>query len=308
MSRNRNKKANSFFGNYFWQTASYNQRLFYKNLEWIVALAINRFKWEGLPETCNARFLEQTLLRNGIATIAKDANGVWKSFKTVFNGQFTEYGEYANWDAIGYADTLRFPCSWENAVLVYDTRTFGNVTMVSAPWNTFEIMARLLAHYEMTEKANLSQQLTPMLYTAPKEKKLELANVLKQAQGGEPAILANSNLSDYIKVESLNIKPEFLGQELAIARENVWREVYRYLGIEHLAFEKGERIIEAEAKANSAPTTIKRLDCLQARREACEYLNRKFGLDIWVYFNDDYDSYNWAYENDEEKQDSLTNG
>lgn len=299
--RNRNKGANGFFGGTFWQSSEFNQRCYSKNLEWIFSLAMNRFKWEGLPETCNARFLEQTLLENGKATIARDGE-IWRSFRVVHGGDFTVYGESANWRAMGYNGVDQFECDWNNGAIIYDNRSWTN------PWNTITLLARRLTHYERTEDVNLAQQQVPMVYTAPKEKRLELINTLKQAQGGEPAVIANENFKNYIKVEALNVRPEFIGQDLAIAKENVNREIYRFLGIEHLAFEKGERLIESEAKANSAPTTIKRLDALQARREACEYLNNNFGLNIWVYFNDDIDSYNWAYLQDAEKQALLNDG
>ena len=74
-----------------------------------------------------------------------------------------------------------------------------------------------------------------------------------------------------------------------------------FLGIPHLAFEKGERMIEDEARANTAPTNIMLLDCLQARRQFCNEVNKKFGLNIAVYFNEDWESYNFNYTNNIEQ-------
>ena len=56
-------------------------------------------------------------------------------------------------------------------------------------------------------------------------------------------------------------------------------------------------MIEHEVTANTAPTNIMLLDCLNARRQAARELNRRFGLNIEVYFNDDFESYNFNYEN-----------
>ena len=69
-------------------------------------------------------------------------------------------------------------------------------------------------------------------------------------------------------------------------------------------------MIEDEARANTAPTNIMLLDCLQARRQACETLNKRFGLDINVYFNDDWESYNFNYLNNVESmaQDNMIGG
>lgn len=69
-------------------------------------------------------------------------------------------------------------------------------------------------------------------------------------------------------------------------------------------------MIEDEARANSAPTNLMLLDCLSSRRMACEKLNERFGLDINVYFNDDFESYNFNYLNNAESlaQDGLMGG
>jgi len=49
---------------------------------------------------------------------------------------------------------------------------------------------------------------------------------------------------------------------------------------------------------------------LQARRQACDALNRRFGLNIEVYFNDDWESYNYNYASNIEAQgqDGLIGG
>ena len=86
--KNRNKRAN-FYGDHFWQTDSYNFRTYNKNLDLLLALAINRFRWVGLPETCDARYLERVLHRNGIATLshkADDATPVYTTLQALPNG------------------------------------------------------------------------------------------------------------------------------------------------------------------------------------------------------------------------------
>lgn len=299
--RNRKSKGCGWFDGNFWQSADYNQRTYLKNLEWIVSLAMNRFKWEGLPDSCNERFLEQTLLKTGIATICFEPSkpDAWMSLMCVDTSKLSMYGEPVEWRAQGMNGETQFDVDWSNGVIVYDSKSFSN------PWNAIQLLARKLTHYERTEDVNLTHQQTPWVFTAPEEKKLELVNLMRQVAGGEPAIIGNNRLMDNLHYEVLSTNTPFLGTELAIGKENVWREVYRFLGIEHLAFEKGERLIEAEAKANSAPTTIKRLDALDARRHAADILNSQFGLDVSVHFNDDTESYNWAFANDLEKQAEL---
>ena len=77
-----------------------------------------------------------------------------------------------------------------------------------------------------------------------------------------------------------------------------------------MAFEKGERMIEDEARANSAPTNLSLLNCLQARRQFAAWMNSEFGMQLECVFNDDYESYNWNYLHNVESmaQDGLLGG
>ena len=163
-----------------------------------------------------------------------------------------------------------------------------------------QLFSTRLAHLTRTEDINLFHQQTPMLITAPDSFKRDAENVFKQISGGEPAIIANKRFED-IEINAINTEMPYIGLDLNLARQNMWNNVYRYLGIEHLAFEKGERMIEEEARGNSYPTNLMLLDCLDARRDACKYLNDTFGLDVNVYFNSDVESYNFNFLADIER-------
>ena len=282
--KNRQRRAD-FYGDHFWQTDNYNFRTFNKNLDMLLSLAMNRFRWVGLPDTCDARYLEKVLHRNGIATLSHKADDITPVFTTLQampQGEYNMYGIPTKWRAVGYDGLTDYPVTDENGVLCY-----YSYTRIS-PWNALEIYARKMAHYERTEDVNLSQQMKPFIGVAPQEKRLELINLLKQVEGGEPAILGDSGMLDLVnKVTVIDTKVPIITEELARSHQNVLNQALLYLGIPHLAFEKGERMIEDEARANTAPTNIMLLDCLQARRELCTKVNAKFGTEIEVYFNDD---------------------
>lgn len=289
--RNRNKKNTGFYDGNYWQSADFNRRSFDANFDWLLSLALNRFRWVNLPDTCNACYLERVLLENGQATIAKRPNfpneAAWVSVQAIFSSVYDIYGEPAEWRARGWGSTLEFDCSPENGVMIFNSNSRTNV------WNGLNIIARRLAHLERTEDVNLAHQQTPWLITAPREKKLEVVNIYKQLQGGEPAILADDSFMNSINVGKIDTQVEYIGDKLNIAKQNLVNQAYLMLGIEHLAFQKGERMIEQEANGNNAPTTVRLMDSLQARRTACEKLNAKFGLNVQVYFNDDIESYNF---------------
>ena len=307
MSRNRRKK-DGFHSDVFWQSESYNFRAYHKNLDMLLALAVNRFRWVGLPDTCDARYLEKILHRNGIATLSykrDEPTIIYHTLQAMPNGEYNMYGLPVNWRAVGYDGLTDYEVDNGNGELCY--YAYSRVS----PWNALEIFARKMAHYERVEDVNLSNQMNPRVFIAPQEKKLELANLVKQIEGGEPAVLGDKGILDLVNnVTTLDISTPLITEELARSQQNVLNQALLYLGIPHLAFEKGERMIEDEARANTAPTNIMLLDCLQARREFARKVSEKFGLEIEVYFNEDLESYNFNYLGNIEQmaQDGLIEG
>ena len=305
--RNRAKRGD-FFTDHFWQTDNYNARTFQKNFDMLLSLALNRFRWVNLPETCDARYLEWVLHRIGIATLSYDVNQptrIYTTLQAMPYGTYNMYGLPTQWRAVGYDGLTDYECDNENAVLCY----YNNSRF--APWNTLEIYARKMTHYERTEDVNLTNQMQPYIYIAPQEKKMELVNLVKQIQGGEPAVLGDTGLLDLVqRVTAIDTKTPLITEELARCWQNELNRALLWLGIPHLAFEKGERMIEDEARANTAPTNVMLLDCLKARRDFCEQVNAKFGLDVHVYFNEDLESYNYNYTHNIEQmaQDGYMGG
>ena len=304
--RNRTNKKNNWFSANYWQSANFNERAFAKNLDMLVAIAMSRFKWEGLPETCDERFLQLQLLRTGYATIAHhpDYPDVWQTLMAAPEGDFDAYGLPTRWRAVGYNGTT-FDVTPDNGVLVYYSSSRIN------PWNALELFARKLAHYERTEDINLTHQQKPWVLLAPPEQYTELVNLYKQIAGGEPAILSNKGLAGILdEIKAIDTKVPLEVEGLARGYQNVMNNALLFLGVPHLAFEKGERMIEREAMANTAPTEMMLLDCLNAQRKASEEFNRLSGLETSVHYSVDLQSLNFNYMNNIEAQaqDGLLGG
>lgn len=304
MGKKNRTKGCDFFGANFWQSDNYNKRTYAKNLSMLLSLAMNRFRWEGLPDTCDARFLEMQLHRSGIATICHDVEtpDIWETLIALPQGTFNKYGIPTKWQAMGYdPNSSRYDVTPDNGELVYYSWTRSNV------WNALGLYARKLAHYERTEDVNLTHQMKPWVFVASdRAQKLQLENIMTQTLGGEPAIVVNTpGLSMVEGITAINTGVELVVEQLARGYQNCLNSALMLLGIPHLAFEKGERMIEQEALANTAPTNTLLLDCLQARRDACKRLKQldpvRFA-DLNVYFNDDIESYNFNYVNNIEAQ------
>lgn len=293
-----NKKTGWLSNNYF-QSAQYNKNVLTLYESWILQLAINRFKWVGLPDTCDVRVLETTLNTYGSAAICfpSDVNlmPIWYSLPATHDGNLTAYGNPTAWRCNGISGGTHFKSDWEHGAWIWANRSRMPI------WNALRVFARRLTHLTRTEDINLFAQHTPALIFTTDEMKRDAQNVLKNISGGEPAIIANKSMLDNIEISAVNMEVAYLGSELQNAVQNLWATIYRYLGIEHLAFEKGERMIEDEVKGNNTPTNLMLLDAIEARRDACEWLNKNFNLDVHVYFNSDYESYNFNFIKDIER-------
>jgi hypothetical protein len=266
----------------------------------LLAIAVNRFRWEGLPSTCDPRYLEIQLHRSGIATICHDADtpDVWQTLMAAPQGEWNDYGIPTEWRARGYNDT-DYKVTPATGELVYYSQTRLN------PWGAIMQYAVKLTHIQRTSDVNLMHQQHPWVMLMPREKQMELINIFKQISGYEPAILGDSANKALLELNegncfTLDLKVPFLGKELTEQYQNVLNQYLLFMGVPHIMFEKSERMITEEATAGNSTTNILLKNCLDARRWACKQLRELapsvFG-DLQVYLNDDWESYNYNYLN-----------
>lgn len=295
------KKRRGQEGNpYYWQTEEYNQLCLQVNIDMLLAIAVNRFRWEGLPSTCDPRYLEIQLHRSGIATICHDADtpDVWQTLMAAPQGEWNDYGIPTEWRARGYNDT-DYKVTPATGELVYYSQTRLN------PWGAIMQYAVKLTHIQRTSDVNLMHQQHPWVMLMPREKQMELINIFKQISGYEPAILGDSANKALLELNegncfTLDLKVPYLGKELTEQYQNVLNQYLLFMGVPHIMFEKSERMITEEATAGNSTTNILLKNCLDARRWACKQLRELapsvFG-DLQVYLNDDWESYNYNYLN-----------
>lgn len=270
----------------YWQSAAYSTQLYRTIHNQVVNMAITRFKWLNLPETCNERYLEYTLFWRGAATIAhpKSQPGVFYSTQMAQVGRPNIYDNPIKWRSVGN-NAWHFDVTPHNGVVVYDNATrLSTLPMI-------DIYVRELVDLYRTRQLNRMHIKTPYLITVPNDMELTATNTIKQILGGEPAILANSYMRE-MDIQAINTGVQFLGMELTAEEMNTWNKIYTALGISNLTF-KAERQIEDEVKAFKEPTDLMALSPLNARREAAETLNKRFGLNIHVVWRQDNESDNY---------------
>lgn len=281
------KKRRERWGDRYWESAAFNQAAFQIYRDWLLGLAMTRFEWHGLPETCDTRFLEFTLLFQGVATIAKP-RGTDKFYSTqaVYDSPINVYDNPTRWRSFGNQG-WSFNVNATNGVLVWDNMLRSPIVP------TLDWYARELADIERTKQINRMLQKTPMVLTGPQEKANDMLQSFKQVAGGEPVIMGTDQFND-IEWKTIPIDKPFLGEELNADIINTLNKAYNFLGIKSLP-RKSERMVAEEIDVQGEPTAFRALDSLTARRMAAQQLNDRFGLDVSVTWRRDIDSENFNF-------------
>lgn len=254
----------------YWSTAAYNGAMYSMFRQQIITIAMTRFQWVNLPRGCDERYLEWTLLTQGMATIAFPTKqpGVFYSTQCVTQSPPNVYDDFTKWNSIGNGG-WKFPVTGSNGVIVWD----NNLRVPLLPW--IDVYAKELADIMRTQQINRLHVKTPVIITGPQEKRVDMNNLYKAIAQGEPAIIGTDGLSS-VDVNVMNTGVAYLGSELNEALQNTWNSVYRMLGIPNIPF-KAERQIEDEVTSQTMPSQIMSLGSLEARRRACDKLNNRFG-------------------------------
>lgn len=270
MSKNRKDRRQSPYDiDNYWQSAGYNSELFIMYRQQIMKLAMNRYKWINLPITCNERYLEYTLLTQGIATIAfpKKQRGIFYSTQVAQMSPPNIYNNPSKWESIGN-NGWRFYCNNTNGVIVWDNRArYPLMQMI-------DIWARELVDVRRCKQLNRMHTKVPFIIKCAPQQEQQAINIYKQISGGEPAIIQTTGM-ETIDIDVLKTDVPFLGEELTQEEMNTWASIYQYLGITNLTF-KAERMVQDEVNKRDEPTDIIKLDGLNCRREACDRLNTLF--------------------------------
>ena len=254
---------------------------------------MKRFKWLNLPKTCDERYLEWTLLHQGVATIAfpHKQQGVFYSTQVSQLSPLNVYDNPTKWQSFGN-NGWRFNVDKSNGVLVYDNIMRVPVLDMLLVW------ARELVDIHRTKQMNRYHQRIPWILQCPQEQEYQAQNLVKQVAGYEMAMITTNGFSNMeTKIMSTNVP--FLGAELTAEENAVWSRIFMTLGIPNINF-KQERMIEDEVQTQTAPTELIALNGLECRRSAADKLNDRFErflkkpIQVVVNRDNESDNYNLA--------------
>ena len=268
----------------FWQSAIGNNISYQYYYNRLTQLAISMFEWKNLPNTVDERFLELALFGDGMAVFFKDGKEDgdlgYLALRTMIGGRLNVYQiptvrrAYA---ANGYNKEL----DENNSVIIFNNLLHTNSAM------DISMFAHRLYDLDRTIDINASAQKTPILITCKDTQRLTLKNTYKEFIGNAPVICATDKFDpDALKV--LKTDAPFVADKIYTLKTQIWNEALTYLGISNLNLQKKERLVSDEVTRNLGGTIASRHSRLEARRQACEQINKMFDLNITVDYREDF--------------------
>ena len=264
----------------FWQSARRNNATYLQYYMHLAELAMSMFEWKNLPDTVDARFLELTLFEDGQIVFFKDEELGYLCLQCAVNGGFNVYRIPTNRRAYavnGYQKNL----TENDSVIIYNNFLRTNSML------DVRNFAERLYNIDRAIDVNINAQKTPILIKCDEQQRLTMLNTYQQYDGNQPVIFGDKALNTNA-FQVLNTGAPLVADKLYTLKTQLWNECLTYLGISNINVQKKERLITDEVTRNQGGTIASRYSRLEARRQACEQINRMFGLDIECNYREDY--------------------
>ena len=258
-------------------------------------IAISRFEWLNLPDTCNEKFIEQVLFFNGFMVGYKDtALNSFLIMPCTNNSVLDIFGYPAKVNAYGYNGYIAQNLTPYTITLGQEP-TRADAALLYANYSRCPDLpavlyfARKLTKIDRTIDVNINVQKTPYIISCGENQRLTVANMFKQVDNFEPAIITTKfyGLNGEKPINVMDLKPPFVADKMQILKRQVYQEALTYLGIEANTSEKAERQVTEELTANMGETESMRQSPLASRKQFCKEFNKIYGTNIDVKFRSD---------------------
>ena len=258
-----------------------NNQTYIDYLERFKKIALSMFEWVNLPESMNARYLEECLYYKGQAALLKDDNMGYINTQCCSNGQINIYGlpTALNCYSFGYSKDKKLYTGLNDENAQKDTCVLVMNTWERVPTAaTLELFALRLYEAERTCDVNIKAQKTPVLITVDESQRLTMENLYSQYDGNKPMIFGDKNQLQSGVLKAINTDAPYIADKVTEYKKEIWNEALTFLGINNIAVSKKERLVSDEANYNNELTNLNLQSFLIPRQEAAKQFNELFGL------------------------------
>lgn len=251
-----------------------NHHIFHDYYSRLKEIALTLFEWCNLPETCNARFLEDCLFHYGKAVFVEDADMAFLNLKVTPASTLNVYNEPLSFTA--------FSTGYHKIYDADDCVIIRNNLLEKSTDSTILIFAERLAMIQLAMDVNINAQKTPVLIRCEEKTLTSLKQIYSQYQGNMPVIFSPKSFDPSV-FAVLKTDAPFVADKLREEKTAVWNEALEFLGLNtNPSDKKKERLIVNEVDANNEQIDIQSFAMLTARETACKQINEMFGLNVSV--------------------------
>lgn len=247
-------------------------------------LCLSMFEWENLPKGMDARFLEEVLYYNGIATLLKDETFGFINTASTPSGNLNIYGLPTSINCFSYGfSTIRklYTGLADEKARKSDCILVLNCQDKESTFSSMELFAYRMYKAERSSDININATKSPIVIMATDKTKLSMINAYSQYDGNQPVIVGKKGQFDLNDITSIDTRAEFIADKLQEYKKGIWNELLTFLGINNLN-EKKERMVTDETNQNNEVINLNLQSFLIPRKKACEQFNELFGENISV--------------------------
>ena len=243
----------------------------------LMLIARALFKWEGLPNGIDEKWIERYLYSEGACMFYKDPTVGLMVAKIGYTGPLNYYDEPTTLRpyATNYFYNGPELTNNVNAVIIRN----NDEMLPTAP--TIQLYSYKLTNIDRTIDTNIIAQKTPIIVKCSDKQRLSFKNAINQRNDNEPVIYADKSMNTE-EIQVLDIKAPMVFDKLQLQKHAVWNECMTFLGINNANQDKKERLVDDEVQANNEQVQACEDVMLKARQKACEEINKMFGTHISV--------------------------
>lgn len=260
-----------------WDSARINNATYQFFFMKLMSIALSCFKWENLPDSIDERFLELTLANRGSCLFFKDEELGFLTLPANLSGQLNVYNIPKIRQAFASTGYNKM-CNDKDSVIIFNNYLhFSTLSVV-------EHYAIRLYEMQRTIDVNVKAQKTPKIFKSNEQQRLTLQNIFMKYEGNEDAIFIDKEF-DMNALQVFDTSAPYVADKIRMLMSQTFSNFLNDLGIEAITTEKKERINEAETESTKGYVEIGRNIFLNARKQACDEINRMFDLNINVEFD-----------------------
>ena len=138
-----------------------------------------------------------------------------------------------------------------------------------------------LCNIDRAIDVNIEAQKTPTVVKCTDKQRLSLKNAINQRKDNEPVMYVDESL-DMNAISVLDLNPPMVFKDLQVQKHMILNEFFTDIGVNNANMDKRERMVANEVEANNEQVKACEDTLLRSRKEACDQINRIFGLNISV--------------------------